>query len=220
VFTTTCSQANVLQLTRRLVNGPDTKTSGFDVRGQYDFPNFFGMDFHEAQVTVGAEATILKEFKRSAFKLDGDSSVLLSAAIDRAGLHDLGGGDFYSYPKLRANAFVNVHGSNWNLRYQLLYRSGTKNIGATCLGDASAGLTPDCRYNYATGVYQSVGRTEAYWQHDVTASLNLPWDTTLTGSIQNLLDTDPPFAQSFYNYDLTNGNPLGRVFKLGVKKKF
>jgi iron complex outermembrane receptor protein len=42
----------------------------------------------------------------------------------------------------------------------------------------------------------------------------------VTGSIQNLLDTDPPFAQSFYNYDVTNGNPLGRVFKLGVKKKF
>ena len=54
----------------------------------------------------------------------------------------------------------------------------------------------------------------------MTGQINLPWDTTLTASIQNLLDEDPPFAQSFYNYDVTNGNPLGRVFKVGVRKRF
>ncbi|HQN51075.1 MAG TPA: TonB-dependent receptor, partial [Phenylobacterium sp.] len=78
----------------------------------------------------------------------------------------------------------------------------------------------DCRYNYALGVYQSVGKLDDYFQHDLTLTVDLPWDTTVTGSIQNVLDTDPPFAQSFYNYDLTNGNPLGRVIKLGVKKRF
>ena len=220
VFTSTCSQANVLQLTRRLVNGPDTKTSGFDVRGQYDFDNFFGFDFHDAKVTIGAEATILKEVKRTRFALDGDSTVQLSAAVDRAGRHDLGGGDFYSFPKLRANGFVNVRGENWNLRYQLLYREGTTNVGATCVGDAGAGATADCRYSYATGTYQSVGKTDAYWQSDINLNVDLPWDTTASFAIQNIADKDPPFAQSFYNYDVTNGNPLGRVFKVGVKKKF
>ena len=215
-----CGKANVLQLTRKIVNGPETKTSGYDIRAQYDWDNVFGWDFHDAKVTVGAEATILNEFKRGAASLPEDSSVIFAAPINRAGLHDLGGGDFYSYPKLRANGFVNVRGSNWNLRYQLLYRSGTKNVGATCLGDASAGLTADCRYNYTTGVYESVGRTDSYWQHDLNLSVDLPWDTTVTASVQNLLDTDPPFAESFYNYDLTNGNPLGRVFKLGVRKRF
>ena len=85
---------------------------------------------------------------------------------------------------------------------------------------SSAALTADCRYNYSTGVYESVGKLDDYWQSDLTLTVNLPWDTTVTGSIQNLLDKDPPFAQSFYNYDLTNGNPLGRVVKVGLRKRF
>ena len=42
----------------------------------------------------------------------------------------------------------------------------------------------------------------------------------MTASIQNLFDTDPPYVASNFNYDYTNGNPLGRVFEIGVKKKF
>ncbi len=221
VFTAAgCGKANVLQLTREWVNGPRTRTTGYDFKAQYDFDNFFGMDFQGSKVSVGVDGTLLNAYKRGAATLPEDRSVVFAAPIDRAGLHDLGGGDFFSYPKLRANGFINVKGDNWNFRYQLLYREGTTNVGPKCLGDASAGLTPDCRYNYSTGAYQSVGKTDDYWQHDVTVSVNLPWDTVVTGSIQNILDTDPPFAESFYNYDLTNGNPLGRVFKLGVKKKF
>jgi len=219
IFSGACSQANVLQTTIKYVNGPATKTSGFDLRAQYDFDNFFGLDFMDSRVTVGAEATILKEVKRGPATLPEDRSVIFATAIDRAGLHDLGGGDFYSYPKLRANGFVNVRGENWNVRYQLLYREGTQNIGIACTG-TNAGSTPDCRWNYATNTFQSVGKTDPYWQHDITANVDLPWETTVSVSIQNLLDEDPSFAQSFYNYDPTNGNPLGRVFKFGVKKHF
>ncbi len=220
VFSGACSQANVLQVTRKIVNGPDTSTSGLDFRAQYDFDNFFGMDFMDTSVTVGTEGTLLKEVKRSAAILPEDTSVTFAAAIDRAGLHDLGGGDFYSYPKLKATGFVNVRGESWNLRYQLQYRQGTTVNGAVCSSAALAGVTPDCRYNYTAAAYQSVGETESYWQHDLNLNVDLPWDTTVSASIQNLLDTDPSFAQSFYNYDPTNGNPLGRVFKLGVKKTF
>jgi iron complex outermembrane receptor protein len=219
VFVGACSQANLLVETIKIVNGQNTKTSGYDVHAQYDFDNFFGMDFHGAKVTVGGDATLLQEYKRGATTLLEDPSVTIAPALDRAGRHELVG-EFYSFPKVRASAFVNVRGESWNLRYQLLYREGTTVAGAVCAGDASAGATADCRYNYATGVYESVGKLDDYWQHDVTLTLNLPGDTVVTGSVQNLLDTDPPFAQSFYNYDVTNGNPLGRVFKLGVKKKF
>jgi iron complex outermembrane receptor protein len=219
VFVGACSQANLLQETIKIVNGQNTKTSGFDVRAEYDWDNVFGMEFHGARVAIGGDATFLKEYKRGATTLLEDPSVVIAPAIDRAGLHELVG-EFYSFPKLRANAFVNVSGATWNFRYQLLYREGTRQAGAVCLGDASAGATADCRYNYSTGVYESVGKLKDYWQHDVTLSVDLPWETKVTASIQNLLDTDPPFAQSFYNYDVTNGNPLGRVFKLGVKKHF
>ena len=214
-----CSAANMLQGTIKIVNGQDTKTTGYDLRGEYAFDNFFGMDFYDTKVTVGAEATLTKEYSRGATTLLEDPSIVIAPAIDRAGKHDLAG-EFYSFPKTRASAFVNVTGENWNLRYQMLYREGTTIAAAVCAGDASAGLTADCRYNYATGVYQSVGKLDDYFQHDLTLRVELPWETTASLSVQNILDTDPPFAQSFYNYDVTNGNPLGRVIKVGVKKNF
>ncbi|MDO8798779.1 TonB-dependent siderophore receptor [Phenylobacterium sp.] len=213
------TQTNVLQATIKIVNGQDTKTSGFDLRAQYDFDNFFGMDFYDTKVTVGAEATLTKEYKRGATTLLEDPSVTIAPAIDRAGKHDLTG-EFFSFPKTRASAFINVAGETWNLRYQLLYREGTTIAAPVCVGDAGAGATADCRYNYATGVYQSVGKLDDFWQHDLNLRVELPWETTATFSVQNILDTDPPFAQSFYNYDVTNGNPLGRVFKVGLKKNF
>jgi iron complex outermembrane receptor protein len=219
VFTGACSQANVLVETIKIVNGQNTKTSGFDLRAQYDFDNFFGFDFHDTRVSVGGEATLLKEYKRGATTLLEDNSVIIAPAIDRAGKHDLTG-EFFSFPKVRANAFVNVAGENWNLRYQLLYREGTTLAGPVCAGDASAGATADCRYNYSSGVYESVGKLDNFWQSDVTLSVDLPMQTKASVSIQNLFDKDPPFAQSFYNYDVTNGNPLGRVVKFGVRKQF
>ncbi len=221
VFTGTgaCTQGNVLVETIKIVNGQDTKTSGYDLRAQYDWDNFAGFDFYDTRLSIGGEATLLKEYKRTATTLLEDPSVIIAPAIDRAGLHDLTG-EFYSFPKVRANAFVNLNGANWNLRYQLLYREGTKLAGAVCVGDAGAGATADCRYNYSTGVYESIGKLDNFWQSDVTLSLDLPMDSKGTLSIQNLFDADPPFAQSFYNYDVTNGNPLGRVVKFGIKKQF
>ena len=37
----------------------------------------------------------------------------------------------------------------------------------------------------------------------------------------NILDKDPPFAiGTQYNYDPGSGNPLGRVWTVGIKKRF
>lgn len=222
VFTSAgCGQANVLQLTRKIVNGPRTKTSGIDFRAQYDFDDFFGMEFYDTRVSVGVEATKLIKVKRGVATLGEDSSVILEDAVDRAGLHDLGGGDFYSYPKLRANGFINFRRDNWNLRWQALYHEGTRYNGPVCTGAFPNYVqTADCRFNYDTNKYESVGKTKAYWQHDLILQVDLPWDTRVTASVLNVLDKDPSFAQSFYNYDVSNGNPLGRVFKFGVKKTF
>ena len=96
----------------------------------------------------------------------------------------------------------------------------SRRLAAISEPSAGAGTTADCRYNYATGTYQSVGKLDDFWQHDLNLRVDLPWETTATLGVQNILDTDPPFAQSYYNYDVTNGNPLGRVFKVGLKKSF
>ena len=64
------------------------------------------------------------------------------------------------------------------------------------------------------------GKTNDYWQHDLIVRWNAPWDSLITVSVQNIFDKDPPYAASQYNYDYTNGNPLGRVFEVGFKKLF
>lgn len=42
----------------------------------------------------------------------------------------------------------------------------------------------------------------------------------MTFGINNILDSDPPFTRSQYNYDYTNAYFLGRTFTFGIRKRF
>ena len=107
------------------------------------------------------------------------------------------------------------HKDNINVRYQLRYAEGTR----AAINTADDKIIADPAS--ATGYTRvAIGKLDDFWQHDITVQAELPWDTQLTLSIQNILDTDPPDAPSNYNYDYTTGNPLGRVFEVGVKKRF
>ncbi|MDP3489360.1 MAG: TonB-dependent receptor, partial [Phenylobacterium sp.] len=216
IFDGACAPANVINVSRFVVNGPATKTSGLDFKAQYDFDDFFGTDMVDARVSMGLDGTYLLTYDRSDFTLFGADNVVIQRAQDRVGRHELTG-EFYSYPRLRATGFVNVNGGNWNLRYSLQYREGTEQIGLPC---PASGASAACRYDRASATFINVGKSDDFWQHDLNAQIELPWNTTVSAGIQNLLDTDPPFVQSMYNYDYTNGNPLGRTFKIGVKQRF
>jgi len=50
--------------------------------------------------------------------------------------------------------------------------------------------------------------------------VQLPWDTTMTLSVDNIFDRDPSFARLDLNYDPFTGNPYGRTFKVSARKKF
>jgi iron complex outermembrane receptor protein len=204
-----CAANNVLRIDTFVVNGPQTQTSGYDFRASYDWDGWF-----DAAYQAGVEATYLKEYARGAFTLLGASNVVFAAPFDRAGTHDLQSA-FFSYPRTRANFWLNWHRDNINVRYQLRYAQGTR----AAINTANDVLipTPGVGVGYSAG---TIGQVDDYWQHDITAQVQLPWETQLTLSIQNILDTDPPHAPSNYNYDYTTGNPLGRVFEIGVKKKF
>lgn len=204
-----CNSANVLRIDTFAVNGPPTRTSGYDLRSTYDWDGWFDSSYQ-----VGVEATYLKEYARGAFSLLGASNVVFAAPFDRAGTHDLQSA-FFSYPKTRANFWVNLHRDKINVRYQLRYAEGT--TAAINTANDQIVPTPGVAPGYAAG---TIGKLDNFWQHDITVQAELPWDTTLTFSVQNILDTDPPDAPSNYNYDYTTGNPLGRVFELGVKKRF
>jgi iron complex outermembrane receptor protein len=204
-----CNSANVLRIDTFNVNGPPTQTSGYDFRASYDWSGWW-----DASYQAGVEATYLKEYARGAFSLLGHPEVVFAAPFDRAGTHDLQSA-FFSYPRTRANFWLNWHRENINVRYQIRYAEGTR----AAINTADDKVIPDS--TSATGYTQvHIGKLDDYWQHDVTLQAELKWDTQLTLSIQNIFDTDPPDAPSNYNYDYTTGNPLGRVFEIGIKKRF
>ena len=92
------------------------------------------------------------------------------------------------------------------------------------------GLTPAC---CSSGTYEKIKSLTTF---DLNAGYVLPeswldgWTkgTRLTLTINNLLDTNPPFedtADTGFNgnlpgYDVYNGSPLGRLITVGLKKTF
>ena len=63
-------------------------------------------------------------------------------------------------------------------------------------------------------------RIDSHVTHDLAYVLRLPSDTTFAAAISNLTDEDPPFARLELSYDPTTAAPLGRTFKVGVRKQF
>jgi iron complex outermembrane receptor protein len=56
--------------------------------------------------------------------------------------------------------------------------------------------------------------------HDLSYLLQLPWDTTLSLTVENFTDEDPSFARLDLNYDPFTSSALGRTYKLGLRKRF
>ncbi|HEX2562205.1 TonB-dependent receptor domain-containing protein [Phenylobacterium sp.] len=205
---TGCDVGSIITTQVNIVNGPDTTTSGLDARAQYDWDEVDLFGWGEGlSAAVGLEATYLFEFQRGDFSLLGADDIVFQPAVDRAGRHDLLS-TFISYPKLRGTAFASLSAENWSLRWQILYHEGT-----TPLPGTSSTV-------YFNGVAVTVGKSEDFWQHDVILRYELPWDTVATFSVQNVFDRDPPFKHSQFNYDYTAASPLGRVFEIGLKKRF
>ena len=119
---TNCLANDVISTRINNVNGPSTQTSGVDVRLQYQHSVSWGpIDTFAA----GMEGTYLIEYQRGAFRLLGapDTIPVLSAAVDRAGTYDLISA-FFSYPRIRGNAFLSVAGDHWSARWQTQYQQG------------------------------------------------------------------------------------------------
>ncbi|WP_374471519.1 TonB-dependent receptor domain-containing protein [Phenylobacterium sp.] len=222
-FAGACGAGNVARLRSFFVNGPDTDTSGLEFRAQYDWEGLL-----DASWSVGAELTYLIEYKRGAIPLLEDSAISIAPEEDRAGLSDVLN-DFFSYPELKGNGFATFRKGPLTLRWQARYAEGTSPAFGSpffiTVPDASATTIPAagqaCPTNACGGRrLEAVGKSDDYWQHDVIARWEAPWDTVITASIQNVFNEDPPYVPSPYNYDLTQGNPLGRVFEIGFAKKF
>ena len=85
--------------------------------------------------------------------------------------------------------------------------------------------TSNAPFNVATpGVPAGFQHIHASYPLDVHVSYNLPNDwvegTTLSLTVNNILDQKPPFYDSGLGYDPDNASPLGRIAQLAIRKKF
>ncbi|MGD2132142.1 MAG: TonB-dependent receptor [Maricaulaceae bacterium] len=179
----------------------DDITSILSVRGNGPGAITTGLDYDVnytfgglgGDIMLGLSATQITEYEVQAFELNG---VQLSPTVDALGFANYSrDGDLVS--ELRGNATVNYAVGDHNLRYVLRYIQGVE--------DDRDGTQID---DFVT--------SNVYYQYSP------PWvaDLTLSLSVENALDEDPPFTRQQYSYDPFIGNPLGRTVEVGLRKTF
>ncbi|HEY0681599.1 MAG TPA: TonB-dependent receptor [Steroidobacter sp.] len=195
-FNGSCSLTNLLRVTTKTINGPDQQLSGIDGSVSYLFDGvFLGTD-----ILVGADATYTLEYEREALFVEG---IMVQAADDFVGTRGASGLGAGSLPEIRGAAYVDFANANQGLRLTARYVDGVKDVRTSLDQTVPAGL--------------NVG---SFLTYDAVYRLSLPGETTITASVINLTDEDPPLTRLDLSYDPFLANPYGRYYKLLLNKKF
>jgi iron complex outermembrane receptor protein len=202
-----CAGANIVRLQTYYDNGAEVKTSGIDMAADYKWNEIF----RGGDLSVGGSVTITNEYKIGATYI---GSSLASPAFDAVG--------YLNYqttavpiPKWKGEAHVEYSVGSHNIRYVIRYIDAYEDQRTAPF---LAGYARDTSGNAVT---VAAGKTiDAQIIQDINYRVFLPWETTLTASVANIFNEDPSFARLDLSYDPFTGNPLGRVFKLGMTKKF
>jgi hypothetical protein len=115
-----------------------------------------------------------------------------------------------SLSEFKANTYLNANIGGLNARYVFRYASGLRDDR----------YDTDPNFGAVTRFGEEI---DAFTQHDFTVLYDLPFDSVdiqLQGTVENIFDQDPPAARLVLGYDPFVGNPLGRVFRIGLKAGF
>jgi len=191
----TCSRGNLLRTRLNTVNSPNVKTDGID------YSVTARADLAGGRLSAGSDGSYVLNYKADDFLVEG---VVVTPADNYAGKLDYLG--YGSIPRFKGQAYAQFDYGQHTLRYTLRYVSGmTDTRGPTTFTAAS----PLGR------------RISDFATIDLNYTLNIEQTgSTLTLSVNNLTSEDPPFARLDLNYDPFTGNPLGRVYKVGLRQKF
>jgi len=205
-FSGPCALANISRVQSFVVNGPKLKTSGIDFLADYDFGEVMGGEFH-----VGVSATYTIDYKIGDFQVGG---VTVQRAYNAVGLlnYQLSATPL---PEWKGQAFAEYTTGRHNIRLTLQYIDGYHDQRADVPGAGI--LVPNAQTGQVVTKGSNIKSTTLV---DLDYRVQLPWDTTVVLSVDNLLDRDPSFARLDLNYDPFTGNPYGRTFKVTAKKRF
>jgi iron complex outermembrane receptor protein len=185
--------ANLLRTRVNQINAQsDVNISGIDASLSYLLEGMFGADW-----TLGVDGTYNLEYELGANYVEG---VLIDPATDAIGTR---GGRAGTQPQWKGAAYLDVAVGDHNVRWTTRYVAGVDDVRVGTFATNQAGI--------------HVG---SFTTHDVTYLARLPAEFTVSLSVINAFDTDPPFARLDLNYDPFIASPLGRYIKFGLGKKF
>ncbi|MBX3706066.1 MAG: TonB-dependent receptor [Pseudomonadales bacterium] len=203
----TCEQGvtlggDIQRISTFVINGSEVEISGFDIGLKYDFGDVFN-----GQLTAGFDTTLITKYDVEGLNWRG---VQVFNDYDAKGFANQ-----KRFPgmisEMRAIANLNYSYGPVNARYEVRYVEGvTDDRGPTVTRNA-AGVEVPVTFGL---------KVDDYYLHNLHFNWNAPWDTIVTLSIANLFDEDPPEVRHELSYDPYIGDPLGRTWKLGVKKTF
>lgn len=217
-FTTPCQQgvttgANLNEVLRYQVNGPGFITNGIDYSIDFAYPMFDGT--FSAQLT----ATNNQVYKARGYSVnnilfDGGGNRLGTANYTRTGNESR---------RWRANAAVRWANDTHNVSLRANYSSGTYNeafeVGGLVpvISNIAATTTINETVNSTYGIYP-----KEYLDFDLNYIYTAPFidDLELRATVLNIFDKEPSAAQGRSGYYTATGNPRGRIFEVGLTKKF
>lgn len=197
------TMANQMQrIASPVVNGSPVETAGLDISLKYDFGEVMN-----GVLTAGVDATYVDKYDQDAFSFGGVPILPAYSAVGFTNYERFPG----TISEWRALGHVNYSMGPWNFRYEVRFVDGVKDD------------RPKPTIFDASGTLRTIdfgAKVDDYYSHNLYANWNGPWETQIALSIVNLFDEDPSEARHQLGYDPYIGDPLGRTFKLGIRKSF
>ena len=194
--------ARPLEFIGEYTNANSLKTTGIDLDLQAHFD--FGSGFHYVSELQGTQI-----FQWKMVLADGT----VESFVGTQGPYNLSSGA--GTPRTRGSWANTIGYGPFEVTGTLYYTSGYEEIGEDVgvgPGSCLSGLPASCHIG-------------SFTDFDLTASYAINDHISITGSIMNVFDRDPPFDPA--NYAAVNYNPtysyagiVGRFYNLGVKVKF
>jgi iron complex outermembrane receptor protein len=183
------------------VNGPNVKTSGLDLAIDYK------TDLGAGKLNVGAQASLVLNYRFADFVFRG---ILVQPGYQAKGFTNYFR-DPLTVSPLRGNAYINYALPRFNVRYQVRYVGGVSDERCVGLNNCVTTNFGPTNFGY---------KVSSFTQHDINFQYDIPMGgvtTQLQFGIDNLFDADPPASRLELSYDPFIGNPLGRVYRFGIR---
>lgn len=199
-----CVSSGIQRVDIQVVNGAEVKTDGLDLSIQYDFDNVLG-----GSASLGVNATYILNYDVGAQLIDGVEVAPEDDVVGKLNYQTAS----YPLPQWKGNLFAEYSHGAHNLRYTLNYIDSYEDQrGADIFGP-----TP----NNPGGTAILAGKTIDNWMtHDLHYLVELPWNMSLSASVENIADEAPPLARLDLSYDPFTASILGRSYKIAVRMRF